>query len=44
MKNLFDLISNLVKGKFHGELTITFFGGEIRNVKKVQSLDVTEFV
>ena len=43
MNNLLEFIRALVMGKFHGELRIKFFDGEIRHVEKVQSLDVEAF-
>ena len=43
MTALIDFIKQLVSGKFHGELRIKFFGGEIRHVEKVESMDVEQF-
>jgi hypothetical protein len=43
LKNLFDFIRELIIGKFYGEIRIKFFGGEIRHVEKVESLDVEQF-
>lgn len=43
MKSLYELIASLIKAKFHGELRIKFFSGEIRHIEKVESLDVSAF-
>lgn len=43
MTALITLISNLMSGKFFGELRLKFQGGKITHAEKHESLDVAKF-
>ena len=43
MKNLIDLIRQLVSGKFYGTLTLKFEAGRIVSVRREESIDARQF-
>jgi len=38
---LFDLILDLIKKRWHGELRIKFYDGKLAHVEKIESVDLS---